>query len=224
MLLTRLYPYDPTTDSVEASIQLRLRDSDLSAILDHLKKAEGEGITVRVEAKNNAGDGQVEVRMDWRPESAAFACSVEGLSAGYLMHDEIAGAVGKPAPENHRTCRVCLSAELDLWRSGVVDVDRGYVHVYTEQAGLASLGAYAYLTDVDDSPTLDGLYIELGAGEPTRGALRVPSTPLRAMQGLLEPAVGQRTLDPQDNIERLNELVNAVAQLQENMRNGPKLG
>ncbi len=224
MLLTRLYPYDPVADSVESSIQLRLRDNDLQAILDHLKQARGNAITVRVEARNNEGDDPVTVSMEWRQEVAAFSCTVEGKSAGYLMHDELAGAIGKPAPENYRTCRVCLSAELDLWRSGVVDVDRGYVHVYTERQGLASLGAYAYLTDVDDSPNLDGLYIELGAGEPTKGALRVPSAHLRTMQGLLEPVDCARSIDDQDAIQRLNELGNAVAKLQESMRSGPKLG
>lgn len=224
MLLTRLYPYDPDADSVESSIQLRLRDNDLQAILDHLKQAGGNAVTVRVEARNSEGDEPVTVSMAWRPEVAAFSCSVEGKNAGYLMHDELAGAVGKHAPENYRTCRVCLSAELDLWRSGVVDVDRGYVHVYTERPGLASLGAYAYLTDVDESPNLDGLYIELGAGEPSTGALRVPSAHLRSMQGLLEPVDVSRAIDPQDAIQRLNELGNAVAQLQETMRSGPKLG
>jgi len=224
MLLTRLYPYDQVTDSVEAGIELRLRDSDLHEILEHLKKSKSFGVSVRVEARSKSNDDPVTVRLDWQPDVAAFACAVEGRPAGYLMHDELVGAIGKSVPENYRTCRVCLCSELDLWRSGVVDVDRGYVQVYTERAGLATLDAYAYLTDVDDSPALDGIYIELGPGEPVRGALRVPGMPLRAMQGALEHAAEVRIRDPKDAIARLNELGTAVAQLQESIRSGPKLG
>lgn len=224
MLLTRLYSYDPVADSVGSSIQLRLRDNDLQAILDHLKQASGDAITVRIETLNNEGDSAVTISMTWRPEVAAFACSIDGKKAGYLMHDELAGAVGKLEPENYRTCRVCLSAELDLWRSGVVDVERGYVHVYTERPGMASLGAYAYLTDGDASPNLDGFYIELGLGEPATGALRVPSAHLRSMQGPPEPIDPTQAIDPQVAFQQLNELGSATALLQESMRRGPKLG
>lgn len=224
MLLSRLYPYDRIADNVGPSVQLRLSDGDLKAILSGLKSAGADGVSVRLQATGE-GDAPVEIRLDWRSDSAAFACSIEGTQAGLLMHDELAGAVGKPVPENHRTCRVCLCAELDLWRSGVVDVASGFVHVYTQRAGLAALGAYAYLTDVDGSPSLDGLYIELSPGEPAQGALRIPSTPLRVMQGALGFGVEpEKRIDLQDAIDRLSELGNSVAQFQSSVRGGPKLG
>ncbi|MBA1280415.1 hypothetical protein [Stutzerimonas stutzeri] len=224
MLLTRLYPYDPTADKVGQGALLRLNDKDLQTVLTSLESTGANRITARFLAQRVDG-GAVEVRLDWRTEYAGFACSIEGQPAGFLPYDELVGAQGKPIPVNHRTCRVCLSAELDIWRSGLVDVDRGLVHVYTQRQGLAKLGAHAFLTDADGSPSLKGLYIDLSQGEPARGALRVPYKPLRAMQG--EMGLNEEVQMPrgaQDAIDMLSELGNSVAQFQSIVRGGPKLG
>lgn len=225
MLAARLYPYDPMTDMVGSSALLHLSDEDLETILARLGSAQGAGMTIRALA--TAEDGApVEMRMRWRTELGAFTCAVDGRLAGLLVHDELAGALGKPLPETHRTCRVCLSSELDVWRHGIVDVMSGRVQVYSLRDDLAVLGAHAFLTDAGSSPSLVGRYISLTTDHSSDGALRVPYTPLCTIQGEMGLWRNDRmTMGHQEAFDKLSELNNSVTQFQSTVRvNGPKLG
>ncbi|MBF6615477.1 MAG: hypothetical protein ITG07_02005 [Candidimonas sp.] len=221
MLLARLYPYDPIADTAGSGVLLRLSDEDLKTILDGLEVTSSGRLLVRLLAEKEDGES-VEVQMSWQTEIAGFSCSLADKSVGVLTHDELAGAIGKPLPEHHRTCRVCLSAELDIWRCGVVDVERGLVHVYTRREGLATVGAHVFFTDADKSPSESGFCFDLTAGEPAKGALRVPSSALRAIQGRAGP-VYDEAASASEAFGRLSELSSSVAEFQRNVRsNGLK--
>lgn len=225
MLLVSLYPYDPIADSVGSSVMLRMRDEDIRTVLDRLEVAGCEAVRVRLNAASKTGGDPHEVQLSWRKDYAAFSCSVDGQHAGLLSYDELAGSLGKSVPEQARTCRICLSSELDIWRVGVMDVANGAVHVYTQSKGLASIGAHAYFTDVDTAPGLDGLYVELDPGEPASGSLRVPSHALHRIQDAAFAATQPKPFDAQQSLDKLSELSKSIAAFQESMRGSkPTLG
>lgn len=225
MLLVSLYPYDPIADAVGSSVMLRMRDEDIRAVLEKLELAECEALRVRLHAANKTGGEPHEVQLNWRKDCAAFSCSVDGRHAGLLSYDEVAGSLGKSVPEQARTCRICLSAELDIWRSGVMDVANGAVHVYTQSKGLASIGAYGYFTDDDTAPGLDGLYVELDPGEPASGTLRVPSHALNRIQDAAYTPSQAQSFDAQQSLDKLSDLGKNIAAFQESMRGSkPTLG
>ncbi|MDU4254421.1 hypothetical protein [Pseudomonas sp.] len=222
MLLVSLHPYDPVADTVGSGAMLRMRDSDVRTVLDRLSAAGGDGLHVRLNAPNKAGGAPHEVQLAWNRDYAAFSCMLDGKQAGLLPYDEMAGSLGKVIPEQARTCRICLCSEVDLWRSGVMDVATGTVHVYTQTKGLASLGAYAYFTDVDDAPGLDGLYVELDPGEPATGTLRVPSHALHSIQNAAYTPPEPQASDARQALDRLAEMGKNVSKFQETMRGGSK--
>jgi len=225
MLLVSLYPYDPIADSVGSGVMLRMRDEDVKAILAKLELAGTESVRVRLHAASKAGGQPHEVELFWRRECAAFSCMVDGRQAGLLTYDELSGSLGKAVPEQARTCRVCLSAELDIWRSGIMDVATGSVHVYTQSKGLASIGAHAYFTADDAAPSLDGLFLELDPGEPATGSLRVPSYALHSIQDAAFPRPKPAAFDAQQSLDKLSELGKTLSAFQSNVRGSkPTLG
>lgn len=225
MLLARLYPYDPIADMAGQGVLLRISDADLRTILESLEQSSTGRLQVRLMTAQEAGEPLV-VQLDWQPEVAGFFCTLAGDSAGVLTYDELAGAIGKQLPQDYRTCRVCLSAELDTWRCGVVDVQRGLVQVYTQREGLATHGARAYLTEANKSLGQDGLCFDLTAGEPVERALRVPYYALRALQGGVEPVYDDETdASAREAFGLLSEVSSSVSEFQRNVRSGgPKPG
>lgn len=210
MLLARLYPYDSHRDQVGASVLLSLSDAKIREILDCL----ADGATSFSISPSQPADELDHLQLNWVREIAALLCSVGGRSAGLVTYDELVGAQEVCLPENYLTCRVRLSSELDIWRSGVVDLALGSVHVYTAQADLALFGACAYITTEAMSPGVTGYFVELDGGEPSEGTLRIPGRALRMLQQTFDT----RRFTTQDlPIEALAELGSAVSALQDSM-------
>lgn len=208
------FPHDCKSDVVGQRIELKLDDASIRVILSALSKDDLSRPQINLRVPSLAGGDAHCMELLWQVGGDGFMASIDDMPAGYVSRDELVGALGKPIPNSYRTCAVCLSSELDVWRRGLLDTDKGEVVVYTANTGLATLGAHAYLTDAEASG-LDAMYIELERGEPVSGALRVPRTQLRHVQEQIERESfaadsGDVELSAESAVNRLSELSKAL--------------
>ncbi|MEI4794959.1 hypothetical protein WA841_18000 [Pseudomonas aeruginosa] len=219
MLCANLSQYDQAADTMIRLLPLVLGDDTIRGVLKHLDAGHSE---LRLEVKLR--DLGCAVEMEWDSALDAFKTRVDGMSAGLILGDELRGSLGKPVPNNYKTCSVRLSAELDIWRRGVVDLDRGEVLAYTAIPGLATPGASAFLTDTAaldgavslDEEGIDALHLELQEFDPGRALFRLGMTDTRRLQDRLSsPEDSDPELAPaparSPAMEKLEELLSLVA-------------
>lgn len=223
MLCANLSQYDHVSDTIIRQVPLVLSDDTIRCVMKHLEAGQ-EALNLNVKVRELGCD----VLMRWDRSSDAFLTHIDGMSAGLILGDEMRGALGKPVPQNYKTCSVRLSSELDIWRRGVVDLERGEVLAYTAMPGLATLGASAFLTDTGsldgavnlDEEGIDALHFDLQEHDPSRAVFRLGMTDTRRLQSHLGPASAEETAEEQEPrvspaMESLQQLLSLVAEQHE---------